>query len=320
MQYALLAAVWYIGFSKTDFVFWKVALVFLGAVAVALRDRPRMLAWLSVLLASSLLSVDPKLSVLGAHEEWAWGFLPAVLFCLLTGYRTKGNWLKWLGVALSVHCLLQRVNLDPIVKLKDMPLGYSTAWIGSHIDAGVMIAMSSPVMGRWLPLGLLGLWATHSRSGMVGCAFALCPKRFRVFLLPLFLAPFFMSTPKDAVRLDLWRIAIEGWREKPLLGQGPGTYLYTFHRLKPPEVVEKMGPVYAQGHAHNDLLEALCTTGILGLIAYLVMVVPFLGDPSLLALFVALKFNPVGFETMACAALVAANAGAPLLLRRKPKS
>ena len=45
----------------------------------------------------------------------------------------------------------------------------------------------------------------------------------------------------------------------------------------------------------------------LGLLAYLLMVVPFLGNPSLLALFVVLKFDPVAFEVMACAALIAAG-------------
>jgi O-antigen ligase len=307
MQYALILSTWYIGLTKTDFVFWKVGILVLAAAAIALKDRPRMLLWLGVMLVSSLKSVDPKLSVLGAHEEWAWGFLPAVFLCLLTGYKTQGNWLKWLGVGLSAHCLLQRVNLDPLVRWNELPSGYATAYIGSHIDAGVMIAMASPVMGKWLPLGLAGLWASHSRSGMIGALFALCPARFRLWLLPLFIVPFFLQAPKDKARIELWKIAGKAWLEKPFLGHGPATYLYSFHKFKGEKIPKLMGPTYAQGHAHNDLLEALCTTGILGLLAYLWMVIPFLRNPSLLALFVALKFNPVGIETLACAALIAAN-------------
>lgn len=302
-----MAAIWFIGRSPSDFVFWKWGILLLSAVAVTLRDDRRALCFLGTLLLASLFSIDPKTSVLGIHGEWAWGFLPAVFLVLLTRFQTEDGWQKWLGVLLGAHCLLQRFDLDPLVPSSALPMGYAVGYVGSHIDAGVILAMCSPYMGRWLPLGLAGLWATHSRSGMIGALFALCPARLRVWLLPVFLVPFFLKEPKDVARVELWKIAGKAWLESPLIGHGPSTYQHLFVRLKTKKLAELVGPAYMQGHAHNDLLEALCTAGVLGLLAYLWWVIPFLSHPSLLALFVALKFNPVGIETLALGALIAAN-------------
>jgi len=76
----------------------------------------------------------------------------------------------------------------------------------------------------------------------------------------------FLNTSTWGDRLDLWETALKIFKDHPLLGSGPGTYeklLYTY------------GPAggYSEGnihlHAHNTYLELLSEVGIIGLTAFL---------------------------------------------------
>ena len=307
MTLAILGALWYVGSNMTDFVFWKIALILSGMVYHAFRGQWRVLFFLTCVGASAVFSEKPFESVWGIHANWSHGFVPAVIYCLLLKCPTDLRWVRWVGVALAAHCLIQQAGWDPVVAKSILPAGRSLGWIGSCIDAGAVLAMTVPFAGPWLPLVLAGLWATGSRGALLGAAFALCPAKYRLWLLPVFLIPFFLKAPKDVARVELWRMAWPGALEKPVLGHGPSTYQLTFQRLRTKRLVDAVGEKYLQGHAHNDILEAAHSIGLLGLLAYLLLVIPMLSHPSLLALFVTVKFNPVGFETIAVAALISAG-------------
>jgi O-antigen ligase/tetratricopeptide (TPR) repeat protein len=68
------------------------------------------------------------------------------------------------------------------------------------------------------------------------------------------------------VRFDVWGISLEGIKERPILGWGQGNYNYVFNQYYDPSL-------YAQeswfDRVHNIILDWLIAGGVLGLIAYL---------------------------------------------------
>jgi O-antigen ligase len=308
----ILLALW--AFSPSmpfGFLTPKIGVMAAGAVAYALRSKPRALALLAVLVASTLTSIDPSVSFYGYPGFWTYGLLPVAFFCLLTTIPTGKAWLKWAGVALSVHALAQVAGLDPFIPAAKLQFGRAVAFNGSPVDLGAILAMAAPLAGGWLPLILAGIWATGSRGALLAVAFAMGSKRVRLLLLPLLFVPLFLTAPKDVARIEMYKMAWRGFLERPFLGNGPNTFAHVFVNFKTPRLVSAVGDSYLQQHAHNDILEALCSVGLLGLAAYLFMVWPMLRSPSLLALFVILKYNPVSFEVLCVAALIAGQVDAP---------
>lgn len=308
MSAAIIAAFWaYAPTMKDGFVLPKIAAVAAGMVLYLLRDRPRAIAFLLVCALSAWRSVVPEWSWLGLPSFWTYGVVSAACYCLLTTMPTRWNWLKWAGVALSIHAVAQKFGLDPLVAVSKLPAGRAVAFIGSPIDLGAILAMAAPAAGWWLPAIMAGLWACGSRGAWLAVAFVFAPKGWRLLLLPILLAPIFSSQPKDIARVEIWRIAWQGFKERPWLGNGPNTYRLVFEQKKTKRLVDAVGNIYAQQQAHSDILEALCSVGLLGLAAYLFLVWPLLRHPSLMALFIVAKNNPVSFEVLCAAALIAAN-------------
>src|SRR5439155_11909209 len=62
-------------------------------------------------------------------------------------------------------------------------------------------------------------------------------------------------------RLDYWRAAVKAFCERPLLGSGPGTFMVSYRRLKPPQA--EMARL-----AHNDYLQQASDSGVLGFISF----------------------------------------------------
>ena len=59
-------------------------------------------------------------------------------------------------------------------------------------------------------------------------------------------------------RIPAWRASLELWREAPWAGTGLGTFRQAFPRVQPASLGDRWE------HAHNDVLELLVTTGIVG--------------------------------------------------------
>jgi O-antigen ligase len=73
---------------------------------------------------------------------------------------------------------------------------------------------------------------------------------------------FFATDPRDAesdLRLTLWRLSIDAWRDFPLFGSGLGTYREAFRRVQP------AGTNLLVEQAHHDALQMLVTGGAAGL-------------------------------------------------------
>jgi O-antigen ligase len=129
------------------------------------------------------------------------------------------------------------------------------AWIG--FAAGVLTVAAIVRRGRWaLVAGLLVL---------VGAGL-LAPPELRHRLLS-------MTDPEEAgvrERVYMWRSGLQMWRERPLLGVGPGGVKRDYSRYALPEAFKKH-----TGHVHNAPLQVLVERGVLGLAAWLWIWVAF---------------------------------------------
>jgi len=70
-------------------------------------------------------------------------------------------------------------------------------------------------------------------------------------------------------RTNAWKIAWQGFLEKPFLGWGWENYNVVFNQFYNPESLLYGSPETWFDRSHNQVLDILCLTGIFGLIAYL---------------------------------------------------
>lgn len=120
----------------------------------------------------------------------------------------------------------------------------------------------------------------------------------------------------DEQRLITWTIA---WREflvHPILGTGPDTFENVFRRNRI-ERYDKFGyENEIAANAHNDILQVLVTTGIIGILAYLGLIfyaMNLLSGPrfgAIVALFVGAKLSPIPMEAIILAAMICGSVGA----------
>jgi O-antigen ligase len=129
------------------------------------------------------------------------------------------------------------------------------AWMG--FGAAVLSLLPITRKGRWLLLAGLVLLAIGALAG---------PKHLRERFLT-------MGNPEDPTvkeRVYMWRSGLAIWRERPVLGVGPGELKRVYERYALPEAVKKR-----TGHVHNTPLQMLVERGVLGLAAWLWIWVAF---------------------------------------------
>ena len=150
-------------------------------------------------------------------------------------------------------------------------------------------AWSAPV---WL-LTAAGLAMTYTRGAWIGFgagAAALLPmsRRGRLALLAglVLLPAVFLVGPRDLShrfrtmfdpgesgikeRVYMWRSGTAMWRERPLLGWGPGGVKRAYSRYALPVAFKQR-----TGHVHNTPLQILVERGVLGLAAWLAIWIAF---------------------------------------------
>ena len=71
-------------------------------------------------------------------------------------------------------------------------------------------------------------------------------------------------------RVYMWRSGTAMWRERPLLGWGPGGVKREYSRYALPEAYKQR-----TGHVHNTPLQILVERGVLGLAAWLAIWIAF---------------------------------------------
>ncbi|MBU0648601.1 O-antigen ligase family protein [Patescibacteria group bacterium] len=69
-------------------------------------------------------------------------------------------------------------------------------------------------------------------------------------------------------RLIAWEIALQGFQDRPILGWGPENYFYAFNKFYNPRSLEFSFYETWFDHAHNQVLDQLNNTGIVGTLGY----------------------------------------------------
>lgn len=84
------------------------------------------------------------------------------------------------------------------------------------------------------------------------------------------------GTDSTKIRLIVWKGAFEAWKNNPIVGTGVETFAFAYYKHRPAEhnLVSEWNFLYNK--AHNEYLNFLTTTGILGLGTYLAMIGIFL--------------------------------------------
>jgi O-antigen ligase len=145
---------------------------------------------------------------------------------------------------------LRRLAAPWLAMLAALVVTYTRgAWIG--FAAGVITVTATVRRARWvLPAGLL----------LLAGGALLAPYELRHRFLS-------MADPEEAgvrERVYMWRSALAMWRERPLLGIGPGGVKREYPAHARPEAVKKR-----TSHVHSTPLQILVERGVLGLAAWL---------------------------------------------------
>ena len=81
------------------------------------------------------------------------------------------------------------------------------------------------------------------------------------------------GTGSGSIRLIVWRGALKVWQRAPWFGSGPGTFAYSYYQDRPVEhnLVSEWNFLYNK--AHNEFLNYLAETGLVGLTTYLTFLI-----------------------------------------------
>lgn len=234
----------------------------------------------SVILGYSGLNISHALVLsdvsrgggLTGNSSYAGTILMMSLFVNLYLFMTtQDSWKKWaLGVFSALTVLspimfsyqMFKFGLHNIIGIIGDAKGATiSAILGLLVSLGIYLHYSSHKtrawMGRILAGGIIGV----SILGIVLLAF---PKSF-VY------KTFVQQT--TSARFIYWGMAVDSFKDHPVIGTGPETYRYASERYFNPEILR---PSYGEeiwaDKPHNAYLEILSTMGILGVLAYVAMV------------------------------------------------
>lgn len=84
------------------------------------------------------------------------------------------------------------------------------------------------------------------------------------------------GTDSSKIRLIVWEGALNIWKNNPIFGTGVETFAFAYYKYKPPEHNLTSEWNFLYNKAHNEYLNYLATTGILGLGSYLSIILLFI--------------------------------------------
>lgn len=112
-----------------------------------------------------------------------------------------------------------------------------------------------------------------------------------------------LITPSEDIRKIVWKGAFDLWKQYPFFGTGVETFAYSYYWTRPVEHNLTSEWEFLYNKAHNEYLNFLATTGIIGFSTYLfliitILIVTFKYKPTFCAVLALLITNLVGFSVV----------------------
>jgi len=245
--------------------FWR---IFLGVAAFVLAS-----AAIQYFRPDFLFGGDRAASTLGNPIYFAlFAVYAGFITCLVwfdevrTGMWWK-KWQTWALAALLALAVFGFINAET-----------RGVFIGVGAAALVMLAWIASAGAtrrvRWSALSLLIVFTV----GVIGFGAINDHTAFNNIPILRRFANFSLAGGTNANRIFAWNVAVDAWKEKPILGWGPFNYVYAFNEKYQGTQMRHnaFGETWFD-NAHNFFLDTLATQGILGLLAYVALfVVAFL--------------------------------------------
>jgi len=243
------------------------------------------------------------------QPNWLAAFAVTLLpvFTILAAVRkNKEQWIY--GIA-SVGLMLDLI----FSKSRSGTLGLFGSGVWFTVLAALWVWQRHRNSQRTVPAVLSQIGTSFRATGVVIVGIILCALVFGTQYSPS-ISDLFRGTPEPvevttqpANRLDeggtssaeirriVWTGAVNVWKRYPILGSGVETFAYSYYKDRPMEHNNVSEWDFLYNKAHNEFLNYLATTGLVGLVSYCILLTALIGYPA----YSALKHKDTSLEVTA---------------------
>lgn len=256
-----------------------------GAIVMIVRTRTD-LVWLGTSLATCALAVLAYEGVqLAGLDPVPWGREPSeAVFSTLGNRGVLAQLLVTLAAGAAGVALAP--GTSPVIRLSSAAIGLLA--LSGVLAAGARAAFLGLVTGGVTIAGLRLWWEQDQRRRAIAGAAVLAlfavgvgltslspvGQRFMALIRNPATAGFGAEAPSDtsvAARFDLYRVAWEQWRDRPLVGVGPDNFAVGYPSYRLPESIEFHDFVVLQTSPHSWVAKVFTDAGVLGGLAYVAL-------------------------------------------------
>lgn len=208
-------------------------------------------AWISALLPITwafLLRQATDITIVKRYMSLVWLSLSTLLFITLL-YTKSRSGILGLAIALVVFFIF--------LSLKVLKHQLHILFLKSFLASCLILFTISAVIGTpWTPSIMQGV----KRQA------PLVPEKSESTSLET------GGTESGEIRKIVWKGAFEIWKNYPIFGTGPETFAFAYYQFKPLEHNYTSEWDYLYNKAHNEYLNFLATTGIVGITFYVFLI------------------------------------------------
>jgi len=193
------------------------------------------------------------------QPNWMAAYLVTVIPLALQKVRKRGE-KSWVGVAVILFAALWFTKSRS--GLLGMGAAYAIFWGATWLQNKSKKTMRKGVVLVGVLVIAAGLLWTEGKIGAMQDS------------KPVDLGEVELNiTPSSEIRKIVWRGAIRAWQERPIWGSGVETFAFAYAKHRPAEHNLTSEWNFTYNKAHNEFLNLAVTTGTLGLVAYLWLIV-----------------------------------------------
>jgi len=285
---------------RMGYLSWLHFFVFFGILLLSIHDYRQLKRLFVVILSSAFLVCVYGIMQSTGLDPWDWNMDARLRIFSSIG---QPNFLgSWLLLVLPLACYFLTKNLKKILS--------STR---RHPIKNNIVFFINFILVCLLPINL---YLTQSRGAWIGLIFMLVfipsiflfVKNKKLFFIPILTLLIFISVifyfnyrtaegltynsfsvfsraqslanleEAGKYRLMHWQASAELIRQHPFIGIGIANQRFNFPKYYRPEFTVYEAPNTFLDYAHNDVLDVLLTSGLLGLVAYLFFIFIFFGS------------------------------------------